>query len=88
MGGGGVMLAAIHAIRSNKKLLSKRKSKGFSLVSNSAKKTRFNLPKATTQEINEIRMRMRNENKKRRAKQLVFLGVFVVIIVAFLVHYS
>lgn len=88
MGGGGAMMAAVQAIRNNKKLLSKRKSKSLSFVTNTNKKTEYNLPKATPEKLQEIKIRMQKENKKRRAKQLLLLGVSLTIIVSVLIYFA
>ena len=88
MGGEGAMMAAIHAIRNNKNLRSKRKSKGISFVTNSTEKTEYDLPKATPEKLQEIKMRMQKENKQRRAKQLLLLGISLVSIVSVLIYFA
>ncbi len=88
MGGEGAMMAAIQSIRNNKKLRSKRKSKGISFVTNSTEKTEYNLPKATPEKLQEIKTRLQKENKKRRVKQLLLLGVSLTIIVSVLIYFA
>ncbi len=55
MGGEGAMMAAIHSLRNNKSLRSKRKDKSFGFVSNSNEKTEYDLPKATPEKLEEIK---------------------------------
>ena len=88
MGGGGAMLMAVQAIRNNKKLLSKRKDRSLSLVTNSNKKTEYNLPKATPEKLQEIKMRLQKENKQRKVKRLVLLGVSLTIIISVLIYFA
>ncbi len=88
MGGEGAMMAAIHSLRNNKNLRSKRKDKSFGFVSNSTEKTEYNLPTATPEKLEEIKMRLQDENKKRRIKQLLLLGCTLLTIISILIYYA
>jgi hypothetical protein len=88
MGGGGAMMMAVQAIRNNKKLLSKRKGRSLSLVTNSNKKTEYNLPKATPKKLEEIKIRLQKENKQRKVKRLVLLGISLTIIISVLIYFA
>ena len=76
MGGGGSMMAANQSLKNNKSLLSKRKEKGFGFVSSSKEKTEYDLPNASPQKLEEIRSRLKRENKQKLIK-LIFILCFI-----------
>lgn len=82
----GVVQSAISSIKNNRNLISKRKKLKDSLVGYYAKeKSKFNFPEATPQMIKELRMRLIKENKQRRLKQFLLLGVILIGLVIILI---
>jgi len=73
--------AMITSIRNNLNLLSKRdrlknRLGGF----NSKKRTEYNLPQATTKQINEIGKRLREEQKVRMLKIILLTAILFLVI--------
>lgn len=73
-------------IKNNRNLLSKRKDKKKEYGSYKNKKTEYNLPKATPQKLQEIRLRMQRENSQRRIKQVVVLSLALISIISALIY--
>ncbi|WP_034062123.1 hypothetical protein [Lacinutrix jangbogonensis] len=86
MGGGGVMAHAIHTMKANRKLVSKRKENRFSFVHTSTEKTEYNLPKSTPERLKRIQEKFTRENKVRKLKRLLLIGVFTVILMTTFVY--
>lgn len=77
----------LSVIKSNKSIMLD-KSKRFrkTLGGYDAKeKSKFNFPEATPQMIKELRLRLIKENKQRRLKQLLLLGVILIGLVIMLI---
>lgn len=88
MGGEGAMMAANQSLKNNRSLVSKRKDRKLSFVSASNKKTEYNLPKATPQKLQEIKLRMQRENRQRRVKQVVVLSLALTSIISALIYFG
>ncbi|WP_303317057.1 hypothetical protein Q4Q34_02835 [Flavivirga abyssicola] len=83
MGGEGSMLAAINSLKNNRSLLSKRKEKSALGGSYSnVKLAKF--PKATAEQLKEIRNRTIKENRKTRIKTMLCFILFLILISTFL----
>jgi hypothetical protein len=87
MGGEGAMMQANQSLKANRKLVGKRKEKRFSFVHTSTEKTEYNLPKATPETLNKIQEKMVRENKLRKQKRVILIGLFTVIIISVLVYF-
>ncbi|QXP61180.1 hypothetical protein [Olleya sp. HaHaR_3_96] len=81
MGGEGAMMAANQSLKSNRSMLRKRREKSFSFVSNSTEKTAYNLPEISEKDILLLRKKLQKEQKERRIKQVVFLGVVMMVLI-------
>ena len=86
MGGGGVMAAANQSLKANRKLVGKRKEKRFSFVHTSTEKTEYNLPKSTPETLRRIQEKILHENKQRKQKRIVLIGLFTMILVSAFVY--
>ncbi|TGV03169.1 hypothetical protein [Flavivirga rizhaonensis] len=83
MGGEGSMLAAINSLKNNRSLLSKRKERSALGGSYSnVKLAKF--PKATPEQLKEIRNRTIKENRKTRTKIMLCFVLFLVLTSIFL----
>ncbi len=76
----GAVQSAIAAMKNNRNLLSKRKrGKGLEGGYNH-QNVEFNLPEATPEILESIRLKTKSENKKRMVKRLIVLGAFVFVL--------
>lgn len=76
MGGEGSMMAANNSLKNNRSLLSKRKEKG-ALSGSYANIKLKELPKASPEQLLEIKKRLKRENKEARIKNIsIFLILF------------
>lgn len=81
-------LAMITVIRTNKSMLSKRRDKKLSFVNTSTEKAEYDLPKATAETLQGIRETLQRENKSRRLKRLIAIGVVGSILVTLLFYFN
>ncbi|AUC82396.1 hypothetical protein [Lacinutrix sp. Bg11-31] len=86
MGGGGSMAAANQSLNANRKLVGKRKGSRFSFVHTSKEKIEYNLPKSTPEKLKRIQVKFAHENKLRKQKRLVLIGVFTVLLISVFVY--
>jgi hypothetical protein len=84
--GGGSMAAANQSLNTNRKLVGKRKGSRFSFVHTSKEKIEYNLPKSTPERLKCIQIKLTHENKLRKQKQLVLIGVFTVLLISAFVY--
>ena len=77
------------SLNNNRKLLPKRDRFKSTLGGfNSENKTEYNLPKATSKQLRDIRKRLQAERKNRLVKTVVITAVLFVGLVVFLSYYS
>ncbi len=88
MGGEGSMMAANQSLKNNRSLLSKRKEKGFGFVSSSKEKTEYNLPKASKQKLEQIRIRLQRKNKQKLIKQILIVCFLCLSLVSLLIYFA
>ena len=77
----------LSVIKSNKSIMLD-KSKRFRKTLggyDTKEKSKFNFPEASPQMIKELRMRLIKENKQRRLKQFLLLGVILIGLVIILI---
>ena len=87
MGGEGAALAAIKSLKNNRNLL-KKKRKGV-LCGSYADIELKDLPEATSEQLLNIKTRIRKENKQARINRLIAFTVFILILIAsffYLIH--
>lgn len=82
MGGEGSMMAANNSLKNNRDLVSKRKERGGLTGSYSNVKL-SEFPKATPEQLKEIKERMKREQKQTRKKQ-IFAMLIIVLALFFL----
>jgi len=83
MGGEGSMMAAIHSLKNNRSLLSKRKEKNALSGSYSNVELK-QFPDSTPEQIESIRQKMHRDNKRSMLKLvLISTLVFVCVITLF-----
>ncbi len=85
MGGEGAMMAANNSLKNNRSLLAKRKETK-ALEGSYATIELKEFPKATSEQLEEIRERIQIKNKQNRVRQLIVLGVFLIILVSFTIY--
>ena len=82
----GVVQTMITSLKNNRNQLSKhdrfKNAKGHYRNN----KTEFNFPEATPEELERIKEKIRRENKQLRRKQLIVLGIVLVILISFLFY--
>lgn len=77
------------SLNNNRKLLPKRDRFKSTLGGfNSESKTEYNLPKATSKQLRDIRKQLQAERKSRLAKTIVLTAILFVGLVVFLSYYS
>ncbi|AEH00371.1 hypothetical protein [Lacinutrix sp. 5H-3-7-4] len=81
MGGEGAMMQANQSLKSNRKLVGKRKENRFSFVHTSNEKTEYDLPKSSPKILLEIKNKIRRENKIRERKRFLLIGLFSLILI-------
>ncbi len=88
MGGEGSMMAAINSLKNNRSLLSKRKEK--SALGGSYSNVKLaDFPKATPEQLKEIKERLHKENRENRIKQVILfmiLSLALISIFLYLIH--
>ncbi len=85
MGGEGAMMAANNSLKNNRNLISKRREKsGLSGRYSNAKLADF--PKATPEQLSEIRKRILKQNRTQRIKLFIVFGVFIAVIILFVLY--
>ncbi|WP_396601889.1 hypothetical protein [Algibacter sp. R77976] len=75
-------------IRSNKSIMLD-KSRRFRKTSGGfdwSKSPKMNLPAATTEQLEEIRLRLKRENRERTIKEFVLIGLITVVLVIVAVY--
>ncbi len=85
MGGEGAMMAANNSLKNNRSLLAKRKETKALEGSYAAIELK-EFPKATAEQLEEIRERIQIKNKQNRVRQLVALIVILFAITLFLIY--
>lgn len=85
MGGEGAMMAAINSLKGNRNLLSKRKAKG-ALGGSYANIKLKELPKATPEQLLEIKKRLKSENREARIKTISISILLAFGIIAFILY--
>ncbi|MTE26577.1 hypothetical protein [Winogradskyella ouciana] len=79
---GGSAQAMITTLKNNEKMRSKRKKFKRTLGGyNTNRKTEYNLPNATPEQLIEIRQRLKKENKILWIKVIVFSSVIIIALV-------
>ncbi|CAH8281698.1 hypothetical protein EV196_104122 [Mariniflexile fucanivorans] len=85
MGGEGAMMAANNSLKNNRSLLAKRKETkalGGSYSTIELKK----FPKATAEQLEEIKKRIQIKNKQNRVRQLIATLVISILVISFLLY--
>lgn len=82
MGGEGAMMTANISLKNNRNLLLKRKEKRIGSYTNVTLKE---LPKATPEQLIEIKENIQKENKKARTKTFLVFGVLIFIVLLLLI---
>lgn len=83
MGGEGSMMAANNSLKNNRSLLSKRKEKS-ALGGSYANVKLAEFPKATLEQLVEIKERLHKENRKNTMKQaMLFVMLFLILLSMF-----
>jgi maltodextrin utilization protein YvdJ len=85
MGGEGAMMAANNSLKNNRGLLAKRKEMK-ALEGSYANIQLKEFPKATVEQLEEIRERIQTKNKQNRIRLLIVLGVSLIILVSFVIY--
>jgi len=83
MGGEGSMMAANSSLKNNRSQLSKRKDKK-ALIGTYANVELKEFPKATPEQLREIREKILKQNKIQKIKQLI---IFVILIGALILFF-
>lgn len=87
MGGEGSMMAANNSLKNNRSLLSKRKEK--SALGGSYSNVKLaDFPKATPEQLNEIKERLHKENRKESIKQVILFGVIFLILISLILYFT
>lgn len=85
MGGEGAMMSANNSLKNNRSLLSKRKeNKALEGSYSNVKIKEF--PKASAEQLEEIRKRIQIKNKENRFRQFIALGILLVVLVLFVLY--
>jgi hypothetical protein len=82
MGGEGSMMHANSSLKNNRKLISKRKERN-TLSGSYANAELKEFPKATPEQLKEIRERIIKENKQASLKQILIFVILVLGLVLF-----
>lgn len=85
MGGEGAMMAANNSLKNNRSLLAKRKETK-ALEGSYCNIGLKEFPKATAEQLEEIRERIQIKNKQNRIQQFIALGVFLIILASFVIY--
>jgi len=83
MGGEGSMMAANQSLKTNRNQLKRKDRNALSGSYSNIKLKEF--PKATAQELQEIKERIQKENKETLTKQLLYLIGFIIALLIFLI---
>ena len=88
MGFGGSAQAMITIIKNNRNMMSKRDkfkkaSGGFNIIEG-----KYQYPKTSEKELRELRLRLKEEKRKRQIKIYVILGVIVMFLITTLVYFA
>ena len=86
MGGEGSMMAAINSLKNNRSLLSKRKEKN-ALSGSYSHVGLKEFPKATPQQLKEIRLKIQAENRKLRIKLIFVFWLIILVLASFFVYF-
>ena len=70
----------------NRSLMSKRKDRKLSFVHTNTEKTEYSLPKSTPETLSRIQEKFTSENKLRKQKRLILIGLFTVILISTFVY--
>ena len=85
MGGEGAMMAANNSLKNNRSLLSKRKEK--SVLGGSYSNVKLaEFPKATPEQLQEIKERLYKENRKNSIKQIILLVILFLILISTILY--
>lgn len=84
MGGEGTMMAANNSLKNNRSLLAKRKETK-ALKGSYANVELKEFPKATAEQLEEIKKRIQIKNKQNRVRQFGALIVILFVIMLFLI---
>ncbi|AUP78450.1 hypothetical protein [Flavivirga eckloniae] len=87
MGGEGAMMAANNSLKNNRSLLSKRKEKS-ALGGSYANVKLAEFPKATPDQLKEIKERLGKENQKNRLIQIVLFGVVFLVSTSLILYFT
>ena len=87
MGGEGAMMAANNSLKNNRSLLSKRKD-AKALEGSYANIELKEFPKATAEQLQEIRERIQIKNKQNRFRQFLAIIFIIVVLISFLLFIS
>lgn len=83
------MMAANQSLKANRSQLSKKKRGFGGLAHNqSGKKTEYNFPKATKEDIKKLRNKLKKEHIERRVKQIVLLTVIMIILISVFIYFA
>ncbi|MEJ6793167.1 MAG: hypothetical protein QNK89_10670 [Lacinutrix sp.] len=75
------MAAANQSLDANRKLVGKLKESRFSFIHTSTEKTEYDLPKASPEALKRIQNKLERENKSRKQKRLLLIGVLAILLV-------
>ena len=85
----GAVQSMISSLKNNEKMRSKRtKFKNTLGGNNSESKTEYNFPEATPEMLKKLRERLQKEQRQQTLKQVILMGISLIIIVVFLVKYA
>ena len=87
MGGEGSMMAAINSLKNNRSLVSKRREKG-ALSGSYANIKLKELPKATPEQLLEIKQRIKRENRSYKIKSILLFVLLLSGLIAFILYLS
>lgn len=87
MGGEGAMMQANQSLKSNRKLVGKRKANRFSFVHTSNEKTEYNLPGASAELLEQIRIKTKQESKLRLQKRIITSLILFLIVTAIIIYF-
>lgn len=87
MGGGGSMAAANTTLKNNRNLLSKRKRLKNRLIGKEQDKYETKALSSSSYDLKRLKNRLKREHKEIRAKQLLIVGVVMLIIISVFIYY-
>ncbi|MFG6686312.1 hypothetical protein ACGK9U_07010 [Mariniflexile sp. HNIBRBA6329] len=87
MGGEGAMMAANNSLKNNRSLLAKRKETK-TLEGSYSNIELKEFPKATAEQLEEIRERLQIKNKQNRIRQIIATIIMLFTLIAFLLYIS